>query len=75
MPAPAADDDIHTPDRRRFWAGAALVVILACAAFWVVDLLATQQARERCLASGRRNCIDLALPDGQQSRPITAPGR
>ena len=42
------------------------IVALLAAAFWVFKLLQQSNDIQNCIASGRRDCIDLARPDGRK---------
>jgi hypothetical protein len=56
-----ADDE---PDRRSFVNVAALVAVLALVilGFWVFEALNHSRRFQRCLDSGRRNCVDFVIP-------------
>lgn len=38
------------------------VVVLLIAMVWVVQMIIAQQKLERCLATGRRDCLQIAAP-------------
>ena len=52
------------PDRRAFANLAALVAVLALVilGFWVLEALNHSRRFQRCLDSGRRNCVDFVNP-------------
>ena len=41
------------------------IVLLFAAAFWVFKSLQQNNDVQNCIASGRRDCIDIAHPDGK----------
>ncbi len=42
------------------------VVALAISAFWLFKALERHSEIQSCIASGRRNCVDLAHPDASE---------
>jgi hypothetical protein len=42
------------------------VVALAIGAFWLFKALERHSEIQSCIASGRRNCVDLAHPDASE---------
>jgi hypothetical protein len=62
-PAPPPDRDHRDPHHRRVMAIAIVAVLLLLGAMvWVVQLFIAQQKLERCLASGRRDCLRIEAP-------------
>ncbi|MGE3245339.1 MAG: hypothetical protein AB7F96_05850 [Beijerinckiaceae bacterium] len=56
-------DEQSGPAHRRAMAFAALAVIaLLAAMIWVVQLIVAQQKLERCLQTGRRDCLQIEAP-------------
>jgi len=42
-----------------------VVALLFAAAFWLFKSLQQSNAIQNCIASGRRDCVDIAHPDGK----------
>lgn len=59
------DIDAEARSRRSFLAAALFVVLLLTGAVWLVNVISDQRKLDRCLSSGRKNCIE--LPQGQRS--------
>ena len=57
--------DDEGPERRSFANAAALVAVLAIVVlgYWVFEALDHSRSFQRCLDSGRRNCVDFVSAD------------
>jgi hypothetical protein len=61
---PTREEADEEPDRRSFVNVAALFAVLALVilGFWVFEALNHSRRFQRCLDSGRRNCVDFVNP-------------
>lgn len=60
---PTSETQHRDPHHRRVMAIAIIaVLVLLGAMVWVVQLFIAQQKLERCLASGRRDCLRIEAP-------------
>lgn len=74
---PETADPRHQPDEhhdqhhgtRNTWLAIVLVTLLLGAMVWVAKLVVDQQNLEKCIASGRRDCLMIEAPD-RQDNPV-----
>jgi len=66
----AAPEDAHEPPDddgpgRSNIAALVVIVVLFAGAYWVFNLLERHREIQNCIASGRRDCIEIAPPSNR----------